>query len=124
MRTGDDAPEGAVAEALRAGAERLDVHEQAAVGLLIEHRYWLGRFDFTDECTRSAPGGAEIMWNAARDFADREDAAAPACRLVLDAAVMIGSGGLHPGVLGHGDRKMLAVAFVRALDVEGTVQMA
>lgn len=104
-----------LALALSAGSENAPDHVRAAVGLLIEHGYWLNRADFAAVCIRQSGRLAGISWGAARKFAAGELSAPPACRVILDLAVLIGGNEMNAQCLGPASREMMARAFSRAM---------
>lgn len=65
---------------------------EAAVALLVEHGYWLGRSDFRAECVHvdREARTAWVDWPAAAGFAEHADCAAAQDRVLRFAAALAG----------------------------------
>ncbi len=113
-RPGADA---ALAAALRAWTRHHDPHVRAAVGLLIEHDFWLRRPDFTRACVHHDRGQAWIDWQAARAFIDAGPGASTSQLAVLDLAVALGENRYHLSIMGAANSRSIATAVARAVGV-------
>lgn len=107
---------------LRAGARSVrQPHVTAAVDLLADHGYWLGRADFISECVATDGDRAFVLWHAARTFAQRETIAPPPYRKILDTVIRVGSNELLIETLSGPERRMLARAYLAALELDPSV---
>jgi hypothetical protein len=111
-RPGADA---ALPAALRAWTRHHDPHVRAAVGLLIEHDFWLRRPDFTRACVHRGGGQAWIDWQAARVFIDAGPGASTSQLAILDLAVALGENRYHLSIMGVANSRSIATAVARAV---------
>ena len=101
--------------ALRAWTRNHDPHVCAAVGLLIEHDFWLRRPDFTRSCVRRSGREAWIDWQAARAFADAGPGASTSQLAILDLAVTLGENRFRLSIMGAANSRSIAAAVARAV---------
>lgn len=107
----------ALVAGLRAWTRSQDPHVRAAVGLLIEHDYWLRRADFTRACITRRGREAGLDWAAARAFADAGPAASSSQMAVLDLAVALGENRYRLSIMGSANSRAIAAAVARAAGV-------
>jgi hypothetical protein len=105
----------ALAAALRTWTRHHDPHVRAAVGLLIEHDFWLRRPDFTGACLHRDRGQAWIDWQAARAFADAGPGASTSQLAILDLAVALGENRYRLSIMGAANSRAIATAVARAV---------
>jgi hypothetical protein len=105
----------ALAGALRASTRQHDSHVRAAVGLLIEHDFWLRRPDFTRACVHRSGREAWIDWLAARAFIDAAPGASTSELAILDLAVALGENRYRLSVMGAANSRAIAAAVARAV---------
>jgi hypothetical protein len=101
--------------ALTAWTRRHDPHVCAAVGLLIEHDFWLRRPDFTRACVHRDGREAWIDWQAARAFADAGPGASSSQLAMLDLAVALGENRYRLSIMGAANSCAIATAVARAV---------
>jgi hypothetical protein len=104
-----------LAAALRAWVRHHDLHVRAAVGLLIEHDFWLRRPDFTRACVHRSGREARIDWQAARAFADAGPGASTSELAILDIAVALGENRYRLSIMGAANSRAIATAVARAV---------
>lgn len=104
-----------LAGALRVWTRHHDPHIRAAVGLLIEHAFWLRRSDFTLACVHYDRGQAWIDWQAARAFVDAGPRASTSELAVLDLAVALGENRYWLSVMGAANSRAIAAAIACAV---------
>jgi hypothetical protein len=92
-----------------------DPHVRAAVGLLIEHDFWLHRPDFTRACVHRDGGQAWIDWQAARAFVDAGPGASTSQLAILDLAVALGENRYRLSIMGAANSRAIADAVTRAV---------
>jgi hypothetical protein len=102
-------------QALRAWTRHHDPHVRAAVGLLIEHAFWLRRPDFTLACVHYDRRQPCIDWQAARAFADAGPGASTSELAILDLAVALGENRYRLSVMGAANSRAIAAAVARAV---------
>ena len=107
-------PHAALTAALHAWTQHHDPHVRAAVGLLIEHDFWLRRPDFTRACVRRDRREAWIDWRAARAFADEGPGASTSELAILDLAVALGENRYRLSIMGAANSRAIATAVARA----------
>jgi hypothetical protein len=107
----------ALVVALRAWTRNHDPHVCAAVGLLIEHDFWLRRPDFTRGCVHRNGREAWIDWQAARAFADAGPGASTSQLAILDLAVTLGENRFCLSIMGAANSQSIAAAVARAVGV-------
>jgi hypothetical protein len=105
----------ALVAALRAWTRHHDPHVRAAVGLLIEHDFWLHRLDFIRACVHHGRGQAWIYWQAARAFADAGRGASTSQLAILDLAVALGENRYRLSIMGAANSRAIATAVARAV---------
>jgi hypothetical protein len=77
---------------LRRWTARHDPHVRAAVELLINDGYWLGREDFREAATSTGPAETWIRWEEARRFRILGGStASPTQKMMLDVAIALGN---------------------------------
>ena len=104
-----------LAGALSAWTRHHDPHVRAAVGLLIEHDFWLRRPDFTRACLHRSGREAWIDWQTARAFADAGPGASTSELAILDLAVALGENRFRLSVMGAANSRAIAAAVARAV---------
>jgi hypothetical protein len=103
-----------LAARLRAWAAGSSSNE-AAVELLIWHRFWLCRTAFTGKCVRAgAKGEAWIAWHAAAEFAESGPRASSSELAVLNLAIALGEDRFGISGFGRVHRRKAAEAFAHA----------
>ena len=100
---------------LRAWTRHHDPHVRAAVGLLIEHDFWLRRPDFARACVHRGGGQAWIDWQTARAFTDAGPGASTSELAILDLAVALGENRFRLSVMGAANSRAIATAIARAV---------
>jgi hypothetical protein len=105
----------ALAAALRAWTRHHDPHVRAAVGLLIEHDFWLHRPDFTRACVHRGGGQAWIDWDAARAFVGDGSGASTSQLAILNLAVALGENRYRLSIMGAANSCAISTAVARAV---------
>ncbi len=105
----------ALVTALRAWTRHHDPHVRAAVGLLIDHDFWLRRPDFTRACVHRGGGQAWIDWDAAYGFVDARPGASTSQLAILDLAVALGENRYRLSIMGAANSRAIATAVARAV---------
>jgi hypothetical protein len=104
-----------LAAALATWTRHHDPNVRAAVGLLLEHDFWLRRPDFTRACVHRDGREAWIDWTAARAFADAGTVASTSEMAVLDLAVALGENRYRLSIMGAANSRAIAAAVARAV---------
>lgn len=118
---------------LRRWAEPHDGHVRAAVGLLIEHGFWLRRRDFVSAAVRVGQyydeqgrvvdsGEAYLDWSAARRAFDGDEVrrASSTERAVLDLAIALGEDRFLLSRMGTQNSRSIADAVAAAVGVSAS----
>jgi len=108
-------PHAALTAALHAWTQHHDPHVRAAVGLLIEHDFWLRRPDFTRACVHRHGRETWIDWDAARAFTDADPGASASQLAILDLAVALGENQYRLSIMGAANSRAIAAAVARAV---------
>lgn len=94
-----------------------DAHVNAAVQLLINHNFWLGRTDFVDAAVRTAGSDTYISWTDARTGFDAGDfqPASSTELAVLDLAIALGEDRYRLSRMGDANATAIAAAVTEAV---------